>query len=134
MISISKQYTFDSAHQLDLPECTVDENHAMFGKCNRLHGHTYYLTVEITGSIDPETGMILNYFDLDEFMKPYVDDVLDHRFMNDVFPGLLTTAENMSEAIAISVAARLKRAVGDHVYVKSITLSETPKTTAKWQA
>ena len=68
MISISKSYSFDAAHKLDLPECTIDENLAMFGKCNKLHGHTYTLTVEVSGRIDPKTGMILNYFDLDKII------------------------------------------------------------------
>ena len=128
MISISKQYSFDSAHQLDLPDCTIEENQAMFGKCNRLHGHTYVLTVEVTGPIDSKTGMIINYFDLDAFMKPYVDGLLDHELLNDVFPGMLTTAENMVQVIAAQIQEML------HVHLASVTLQETPKTTAKWQA
>ncbi len=128
MTSISKQYSFDSAHKLDLPKCTVAENHAMFGKCNRLHGHTYTLTVEVGGTVDPDTGMILNYFDLDAFMKPYVDDKLDHRYLNEVFIGMLTTAENMAARIAIDIIELLDRTTKG-VYLQSVTLSETPKTT-----
>ena len=128
MISISKSYSFDSAHRLDLNTCTVKENDAMFGKCNRLHGHTYKLTVEITGEVDPTTGMVLNYFTLDEIVKPYVDDVLDHQYLNDVFPGMLTTAENMVIAIGEKLVSKLPH----NVRLASIMLQETPKTMAQW--
>lgn len=128
MISISKSYTFDSAHRLDLPDCTIAENDAMFGKCNRLHGHTYKLTVEVTGPVDPTTGMVLNYYTLDEFVKPYVDGVLDHRFMNDVFPGMLTTAENM----VLEIGKALVFMLPHNVKLSRIILQETPKTMAQW--
>jgi len=128
MISISKSYSFDSAHKLDLPSCTIDENNAMFGKCNRLHGHTYKLTVEISGEVDRTTGMVLNYFTLDEIVKPYVDGVLDHQYLNDVFPDMLTTAENMVVAIGEELVFKLPH----NVRLAGIMLQETPKTTALW--
>ena len=137
MISISKSYSFDAAHKLDLPECTVEENLAMFGKCNRLHGHTYTLTVEVSGRIDDKTGMILNYFDLDKIVKPIVDGRLDHEFMNEVFPEVLTTAENMVQIISRWLIVEFNYAQPEELpslryILESLTLSETPKTTAKW--
>lgn len=128
MIEISKQYTFDSAHQLDLEECTINENLAMFGKCNNLHGHTYILTVGVTGKVDSKTGMVLNYFELDNIVKPIVDGKLDHKFLNQVFPDMLTTAENMVLRIGEIIALALPQGV----QLSSITLQETPKTTARW--
>lgn len=132
MTSISKQYSFDSAHQLNLPTCSVEENQEMFGKCNRLHGHTYTLTVEITGPINLTTGMVLNYFDLDAIVKPYVDEILDHRFLNDVFPKMLTTAENMTQEIWYALYNRGFQGNQDY-HLKSITLQETPKTMARFE-
>ena len=100
MITISKRYDFDAAHQLHLDHCSAAENEAMFGKCNNLHGHTYSLVVEVGGRIHPETGMVLNYFDLDKIVKPIVDGKLDHTFLNDLFENVLTTSENMVSLLA----------------------------------
>ena len=130
MISISKRYDFDAAHQLNLPSCTAEENHKMFGKCNNLHGHTYSVIVEISGPIDSTTGMIMNYFDLDKIVKPIIDGRLDHTFLNEVFPDILTTAEKMVENIAEWF--RIEIEGGTVLNLESVTLSETPKTTAKW--
>ena len=128
MISISKSYDFDAAHMLDNDMCTINENLAMFGKCNNLHGHTYKLTVEVSGEIDVATGMVLNYFTLDEVVKPIVDRELDHSYLNEVFPEILTTAEN----ILMEIGKRLALKLPHNVKLQSITLQETPKTTAKW--
>jgi len=127
MIKISKRYDFDSAHQLHLDECTVDENEDMFGKCNNLHGHTYSLIVTVSGNVDKKTGMIMNYFDLDKIVKPLVAD-LDHKFLNDVFPGMLTTSENM----VLQIANWIRTSLPSNVWLAEVTISETPKTTATW--
>ncbi|MHA2264889.1 MAG: 6-pyruvoyl trahydropterin synthase family protein [Candidatus Thorarchaeota archaeon] len=135
MITISKEYTFDSAHQLWNDWYTAKANQEVFGKCARLHGHTYKLTVQITGDVDPSTGMILNYFELDDLMKPYVDDVLDHQYLggpkiegvHSVF-NFLTTAENMVN----SIAELIMEILPDHVRLGYVKLQETPKTSAVW--
>lgn len=131
MLSISKSYSFDSAHQLYREEWTGQRNKNTFGKCSGIHGHTYLLTVEIAGTIHEVDGMVLNYFDLDKIMKPIVID-LDHKNLNDVFGPMLTTSENMVEAIVALVQAEFIQWKNLNYRLQSVTLSETPKTTAKW--
>ena len=97
----------------------------------------------MSGYVEPDTGMILNYFDLDKTMKPLVDS-LDHRFLNDVFPNMLTTSENLVEKIVDMIKLAftsdgigffVDRGGSEHgVRLHKVTLSETPKTTATWQA
>lgn len=131
MITISKQYSFDAAHQLyDFKE-TIGWNHRTFGKCANLHGHTYNLEVEVTGNVSEDTGMVLNYFDLDEIVKPIVES-LDHKNLNDVFSGL-TTAERM----VAEIATRIRRAIlakfpDIRIELSKVTFQETPKTKAVW--
>lgn len=143
MISISKRYAFDAAHKLHRDDWDLSKNKKNFGKCQRLHGHTYGLVVEVSGYVEPDTGMILNYFDLDKTMKPLVDS-LDHRYLNDVFPNMLTTSENLVEKIVDMIKLAftsdgigffVDRGGSEHgVRLHKVTLSETPKTTATWQA
>lgn len=134
MITISKKYSFDAAHQLWRNDWTAQENKQVFGKCSRMHGHTYELEVTVSGPVNSENGMILNYFDLDAVVKPLVED-LDHEILNDVFGNaMLTTSENMVTRIAHSIADDLEQTFGKTVQVASVRLSETPKTSAIWYA
>ncbi len=134
MISISKWYSFDAAHQLWNPDLSGMQNLEAFGKCANPHGHTYSLDVTIQGPVEQETGMILNYFDLDKVVKPLVDGHLDHRDLNTVFEGMLTTAENMVDKIADMINMALFERYGEEIdfYLSMVALSETPKTSAVW--
>ena len=133
MISISKSYSFDAAHTLLNRDWSQAKNDMVFGKCARPHGHTYTLDVTIQGLVEPETGMILNYFDLDKIVKPIVDEQLDHRDLNMVFKDILTTAENMVAEIANNLDLILIDRYPDaRFFLVKVSLSETPKTTAVW--
>lgn len=86
MITIAKRFTFDAAHCLPM----MGEGH----KCTRLHGHTYEVEVQLTGEIDPVTGIVLDYDDIAKIWTP-LHVALDHRYLNDV-PGLsCPTTENL---------------------------------------
>lgn len=131
MITISKAYSFDSAHQLVRPDWSQEKNQEVFGKCYNEHGHTYRLEVEVSGDIDPVTGMILNYFLLDKIVKPIVEQ-LDHKHLNFIFKEI-TTAENMVGEIAGWIDSDLAERY-DNIFLRKVTLQETPKTRAVWHA
>lgn len=85
-ISITRIFTFDSAHYLP--------NHE--GKCQNLHGHTYKLEVSVAGPVQtsgPETGMVLDFGTLDSIVKRNVLNILDHTDLNGIFEN--PTAEEM---------------------------------------
>lgn len=81
---------FDAAHRLHNENRSDEWNKAVFGKCNNLpcHGHTWRAVVEVEGTVDSDTGMIINFNEL----KKIIDE-LDHKFVNDVIS--LPTAENI---------------------------------------
>ena len=60
---ISKDIKFDCAHMLSDYE----------GKCANLHGHTYHGSVTLEGSVDPKTGMVMDYNDIKR-----IEDMFDH--------------------------------------------------------
>lgn len=100
---------FEAAHRLP----NVPDGH----KCARLHGHSFRVEVAITGAIDPHTGWIMDFADMDEAMEP-VRRQLDHRYLNDV-PGL----ENpTSEVLARWIWERL---VDSLPGLSSVTVHET---------
>lgn len=145
-LKISKTYTFDAAHQL--------EGHN--GKCARLHGHTYQVTVWCKGTQmqwGPANTMVLDYFDLDRIMKPIVEE-LDHRFMvsgnESALKAMLLGAEQdediydpdwvvyldvrrtTAEELAKWFASKILFEMPENILVYGVQVCETPKTMAEF--
>ena len=77
-VELRRSYDFAAAHHLP----RAPEGH----KCRRLHGHSYRIEVAVQGEVDPETGWLLDYGEIDRRVKPVIAE-LDHRTLNDI-PGL----------------------------------------------
>lgn len=73
MLTVAREYRFEAAHHLPL----VPEGH----KCKRMHGHNYRLEVVLNGPL--ERGWIMDFWDMDEIVKPLLD-IVDHRCLNDI--------------------------------------------------
>lgn len=73
-VSITKVFTFDSAHHLN------DYN----GKCKNIHGHTYKLEVTIKGVPD-KNGLVMDFHDLNDIIEDEVLEKIDHKYLNEVF-------------------------------------------------
>lgn len=69
-VEVVKEFRFEAAHVLP--------RHP--GKCSRLHGHSWLLRVGVTGLVNPETGFVVDFFDLKGLVQPYVDK-WDHSFL-----------------------------------------------------
>ncbi len=115
-ISVTKIFTFDSAHRL--------ENYD--GDCKNLHGHTYKLEVTVTGKPDYR-GMVVDFNDLKKITKEKIIDKLDHKYLNEIFT-FNTTCENM----VIWIFNELNNAINHRDYfLKKIKLWETPTSYAE---
>ena len=107
--SIVKSFTFESAHRLP----HVPEGH----KCGRMHGHSFRAEIEVTGTVDPRTGFVVDYAEISEACRP-LQDKLDHRLLNEI-PGLENpTSEIISRWIWERVAPSLPG-------LSKVTLHET---------
>lgn len=96
---IAQDFTFEAAHFLP----RVPEGH----KCRRLHGHSYRVTVQLEGEVDPNTGWVVDFFEVEEAIRP-VHDRLDHTLLNEV-PGLDNpTSENIARFVWERLAERLR--------------------------
>lgn len=85
---ILKEFTFEAAHQLPADkECT-------YGVCSRLHGHSYNIRVAVQGVMNADKW-IMDFKELSAVVKRLIVDVCDHRFLNDLYPNEVTTAENL---------------------------------------
>jgi 6-pyruvoyltetrahydropterin/6-carboxytetrahydropterin synthase len=102
--SVFRKSHFNSAHRLNNPALSAEENERIFGKCNRpnYHGHNYELIVKVTGEIDPISGYVIDMKVLADLVKDHVEDKFDHRNLNlDTveFKDVNPTAENIATVI-----------------------------------
>jgi 6-pyruvoyltetrahydropterin/6-carboxytetrahydropterin synthase len=98
---VTRRVTFAAAHVLRRPDWDEERNRAVFGQCARDHGHNYVLEVSVSGTVDAETGMVVNLKDLDRAVKHAIVEHVDHRHLNHDVPFLadrVPTAENLALA------------------------------------
>ena len=96
---IYKEFRFEAAHHLPHHD----------GKCRRLHGHSWVGRVYVKGEkLIPEgskQGMLMDYGDIKQYLKPLLDNFLDHYYLNET-----TGLENpTSEAIAKWIYEKLEQ-------------------------
>lgn len=100
MIYITRKEHFNAAHKLFNPAWSEEQNNAVFGKCanKNWHGHNYDLFVTVKGTINPETGFVVNLKDLSTLIRTDVTDVLDHKNLNMDVKGmpLMPSTENVA--------------------------------------
>ena len=107
---VCKDFTFDAAHNL------INYN----GRCEKLHGHTYALSVCIEGTINEKTGLVFDFLTLKEIVEKHVLQKLNHCYLNNFFPNPTT------EIIAEWIFAVLEPLFfSDNTCLQEIKLSET---------
>jgi 6-pyruvoyltetrahydropterin/6-carboxytetrahydropterin synthase len=126
MFVIRKEFAFSASHQLK----GLPDTHP----CSRLHGHNYVVTVELRSEWLNEVGFIKDYRSL-EPVKRWIDEVLDHKHLNDVLgldkdkatlAMINPTAENMSKLFFDLFKEWIPE-------LYAVEVSETPKTSARYE-
>ena len=115
-ISVFRKEHVNAAHRLHNPDWSAEKNKEIFGLCNNAnyHGHNYELIIQITGTINPETGYVIDMKDLSVLAQEEVVKKFDHKNLNlDVpeFENLNPSAENIAVVIyhklRVKIAAEL---------------------------
>ena len=126
-LTVYRKAHFNAAHRLYRKDWSDEKNRQVFGKCSNphYHGHNYDLEVGLTGSIDPETGYLIDLKILKDIIREEVEDAFDHKNLNEEvadFRDLNPTVENIAVVIWHRLRARL-----DKKYQLKIKLFETPR-------
>jgi 6-pyruvoyltetrahydropterin/6-carboxytetrahydropterin synthase len=74
-VEIFKEFTFEAAHRLP----NVEPGH----KCARLHGHSYQVSVHLTGPVVAHQGWVRDFNDIGSAMAPILG-MLDHYYLNEI--------------------------------------------------
>ena len=64
-MKISKEFRWEMGHRLPFHD----------GLCRNIHGHSYYMVIEIEGELN-ENGMIIDFYDLGKAVKPIIDELV----------------------------------------------------------
>jgi 6-pyruvoyltetrahydropterin/6-carboxytetrahydropterin synthase len=126
-VTVSRKAHFNAAHRLYRKDWSMEQNDAVFGKCNNpnFHGHNYEVILSVTGAINPETGYVIDIKDLATIIYEEVEIPFDHKNLNlDVpeFQDLNPTAENIVVLIWNKVRKKIDAALD-----LEVTLYETPR-------
>lgn len=126
-VTVSRKAHFNAAHRLYRKDWDDERNNAVFGKCNNpnFHGHNYDLIVSVTGTIDPDTGYVMDMKVLKDIIEAEVEERFDHKNLNlDVpeFADLNPTAEN----IAVVIWQKIRKHIAAEMELE-VVLYETPR-------
>ena len=142
-IRITKEFRFEAAHAL----------RGYDGPCKSIHGHSYELTVTVTGTpIEdkdaPKSGMVMDFGDLKKIIKKNIIDRMDHALIlnkdypvddvdkiKEVFCNVIwVDYQPTSENLLIDFAGRIIPLMPAGVKLHSLRLRETANSYAEWLA
>tara|TARA_X000001036_G_scaffold148961_1_gene141568 strand:- start:1919 stop:2326 length:408 start_codon:yes stop_codon:yes gene_type:complete len=131
-VTVSRKAHFNAAHRLYVKSWDEKKNESVFGKCSNeyYHGHNYELIVNITGNVDPVTGMVMDLKDLKDLIKTEVEEAFDHKNLNiqvPEFADLIPSAENIAIVIYNKLLPNIEQGKS-----LEIILYETPRNFVKY--
>ncbi len=131
-VTVCRKAHFNAAHRLYVKSWDDAKNEKVFGKCSNpyFHGHNYELIVNVTGTIDPVTGYVMDMKVLKDLIKSEVEEAFDHKNLNEQVPDftdLIPSAENIAVVIYNKLLSHL-----DEDKTLEIILYETPRNFVKY--
>lgn len=141
IIRITKEFNFEMAHAL----------YGHDGPCKNIHGHSYQLSVTISGKPNkekgnPKLGMVLDFSDLKKIIENHIIQPLDHslvlnkntphkemkkkEFLFDkiVWVKYQPTCENL----LIDFVEQIRNKIPKNSQLHHMKLKETPNSFAEW--
>jgi 6-pyruvoyltetrahydropterin/6-carboxytetrahydropterin synthase len=109
-MKIAQAFTFEAAHHL--PNVPVTH------RCHNMHGHSYRVEIRLEGPVDPHSGFVIDFFDIENAFGPLLSQ-LDHHCLNEIEGLSNPTAEN----IAIWIWERVKSLLPQ---TAAVVVFETP--------
>ena len=143
-IRITKQFSFETGHAL----------YGYDGKCKNVHGHSYKLSVTVSGkpisdNTNVKFGMVIDFGDLKKIVKEEIVDKFDNATVfNKNTPHLelatllserdhdviLVDYQPTTEMMVIDFAEKISKRLPENISLFSIKLQETESSFAEWYA
>ena len=137
MIYISRDSHFCVAHKLYNEKWSKEKNEEVFGGCanENWHGHNFDMTVTVKGLVDPDTGFVINFKELNKIIKKEIIEKVDHKNLNldvDFMKGKLTSCENLVMEFWHILEPKIKEASNERTALHCIKLKETNRNYAEY--
>jgi 6-pyruvoyltetrahydropterin/6-carboxytetrahydropterin synthase len=113
MYTLKVREHFDAAHHLEGYE----------GKCARVHGHRWTVEAEVAGDTVDGIGMVHDFGELRKTLRSILPDHLD---VNEVYPDMNPTAENLARVFYDQMKARVPGTA-------AVTVWETPECSCRYE-
>ena len=89
-MNVFKTFTIEAARSLP----NLPDGHP----CKNIHGHSFKITITVTGNVDNKTGFVMDFGDIDETFNPLLSK-LDHSYLNDIEGLENPSSENLCQWI-----------------------------------
>ena len=141
IIRITREFRFEAAHAL----------RGYDGPCSSVHGHSYTLSVTVTGHpiVDqdsPKLGMIMDFGDLKNLIRNNVIRQFDHSLIldsslgkegavprNELFSNVIfVDFQPTSENLLLDFAERIRKILPPGISLHHLLLRETASSYAEW--
>lgn len=115
LLTVSKRLEFSASRRLFVREWSDAENLAAFGPETSARfgtGRNYVVYFIFTGSVEPDTGMLMNISEIKERAGEVLHQGFDHKFLNEdnpVFAEIIPTAENVARQLFADAAPLFKK-------------------------
>lgn len=118
MYELRVSESFNAAHQLN----------GYNGDCARLHGHTWTVTLQVSGDTLDNVGMLVDFKRVKSRLRTILAD-FDHQYLNDLAPFAAKnpTAENLARHIYESCRDGLRGEAAE-LRVDFVRVYESPST------
>jgi 6-pyruvoyltetrahydropterin/6-carboxytetrahydropterin synthase len=128
MVYLTRLEHFNAAHKLYNPSWSKEQNEAVFGVCanENWHGHNFDLYITIKGTVDADTGFLMDVKKLSRLIQEKVISKVDHKNLNldvDFLQGKMCSTENL----AMGIWEQLQGHLPANVQLHCVKLYETPR-------
>ncbi len=117
MFKLKKEFNISCSHRLFDMDASDETNSIIFGRCCKNHGHNYKIILYLK-SDSLKHGMLLNFNEIKDIFNLHIDNVYDHKFLNDCpgFENVIPTAENMCKVFFNKLKVHLSTLYAVEIY------------------
>lgn len=135
MISITKEFTFETAHRIS--------NH--LAACKHIHGHSYRLLVTVSAEEIQENDMIIDFKELKQIVNEKVIKTFDHALVLKRKDENIKLAQNIDskifwmeheptvERLIDYIRLEIQNSLAKPVFLKKLKLYETATSFGEWE-
>jgi len=126
VITVCKRFTFGASHFL--PDYD--------GPCANMHGHNFALEIEVGlkalgwGQSRTKRNMVIDFKELKKIVEANIIDKVDHTVLNEVFPDMVPTAENLIFRFLSILKGKFQK---HGCWIMRMKLHETESSFAEWR-